>query len=188
MNRIRLLSLLFLFIVSLTACSGNEELSQDMGGNDKGLDQLDTGEQWIKYSKAQWEENYKGLSIRVNFISVSNEAPSWDNSQKKVPSIKISLTMQNTSDKSIFSSTAYQSGIETSSGEDLASSLTVSDEFGYIHPGETIDGEIVFFPEITGDVEEIEWITWYFIANQLDLNYKHIEQPKGEYQVKLLLK
>lgn len=187
MNRIRLLSLLFIFIVSLTACSGNQEPSQDIGGNDKGLDQLDAGEQWIKYNKAQWEENYKGLSIRVNFISVSNEAPSWDDSKKKVPSIKISLTMQNTSDKSIFSSTTYQSGIETSSGEDFASSLTVSDEFGYIHPGETIDGEIVFFPEITGDVEEIEWITWYFIAYLLDSNYKQIE-PKEEYQVKLLLK
>jgi hypothetical protein len=130
--------------------------------------------------------SYKGLEMRINSVSLTNESPSWENESKKVPVVKLSITVKNTTD-SIFDVGAYQSGLVTSAGEHISSSLRVSDQIDYIDPGEIKNGDIVFFLEKTKDVKDIRWIEWYFITRHLTLNGKQIE-PKQEYIVKLDLK
>jgi hypothetical protein len=134
-----------------------------------------------------WEETYNGLKMHINNVALTNQGPSWEDKNNKVPVIKINVTLENTLDKK-FTAGLYQSLLTTSFNENIQSSLKMSDEFGYIEPGEIKEGEILFFPQETQDiVAELKWVEWIFQVRMLDENNKQIE-PKKEYEVKMEFK
>jgi hypothetical protein len=168
------------FIIGLivlgAGCSDNKikEINQD---NNKGF----------QVHEVNWEETYNGLKMHIKNVALTNQGQSWEDENEKVPVIKINVTLENTSAKK-FTSGLDQSLLTTSFNENIQSSLKVSDEFGYIEPGEMKEGEILFFPQETQDiVSELKWVEWIFQVRMLDENNKQME-PKKEYEVKMKIK
>ncbi|MGM2306217.1 ribonuclease [Bacillus paranthracis] len=122
-------------------------------------------EHFIIYDNAKFEDNFDGLKVYMNQLSLTNKERTSNG--KDVGSLRIAFTIENTTN-STFSFSFNRMRATTDQGELFEPSTFIKQNF--INPtkkiDDTQDNKIVFNDYGTKDLESIQWVDFTFEINK----------------------
>lgn len=122
-------------------------------------------EHFIIYDNAKFEDNFDGLKVYMNQLSLTNKERTSNG--KNVGSLRIAFTIENTTN-STFSFSFNRMRATTDQGELFEPSTFIKQNF--INPtkkiDDTQDNKIVFNDYGTKDLESIQWVDFTFEINK----------------------
>ncbi|MED3182864.1 ribonuclease [Bacillus thuringiensis] len=122
-------------------------------------------EHFIIYDNAKFEDNFDGLKVNMNQLSLTNKERTSNG--KDVGSLRIAFTIENTTN-STFSFSFNRMRATTDQGELFEPSTFIKQNF--INPtkkiDDTQDNKIVFNDYGTKDLESIQWVDFTFEINK----------------------
>ncbi|QWG70281.1 ribonuclease (plasmid) [Bacillus mycoides] len=122
-------------------------------------------EHFIIYANAKFEDNFDGLKVYMNQLSLTNKERTSNG--KDVGSLRIAFTIENTTN-STFSFSFNRMRATTDQGELFEPSTFIKQNF--INPtkkiDDTQDNKIVFNDYGTKDLESIQWVDFTFEINK----------------------
>lgn len=122
-------------------------------------------EHFIIYDNAKFEDNFDGLKVYMNQLSLTNKERTSNG--KDVGSLRIAFTIENTTN-STFSFSFNRMHATTDQGELFEPSTFIKQNF--INPtkkiDDTQDNKIVFNDYGTKDLESIQWVDFTFEINK----------------------
>ncbi|MGQ8826702.1 ribonuclease [Bacillus sp. NA_146.1] len=122
-------------------------------------------EHFIIYDNAKFEDNFDGLKVYMNQLSLTNKERTLNG--KDVGSLRIAFTIENTTN-STFSFSFNRIRATTNQGDLFEPSTFIKQNF--INPtkkiDDTQDNKIVFNDYGTKDLESIQWIDFTFEINK----------------------
>ncbi|TKI81504.1 ribonuclease [Bacillus mycoides] len=122
-------------------------------------------EHFIIYANAKFEDNFDGLKVYMNQLSLTNKERTSNG--KDVGSLRIAFTIENTTN-STFSFSFNRMLATTDQGELFEPSTFIKQNF--INPtkkiDDTQDNKIVFNDYGTKDLESIQWVDFTFEINK----------------------
>lgn len=122
-------------------------------------------EHFIIYDNAKFEDNFDGLKLYMNQLSLTNKERTLNG--KDVGSLRIAFTIENTTN-STFSFSFNRMRATTDQGELFEPSTFIKQNF--INPtkkiDDTQDNKIVFNDYGTKDLESIQWVDFTFEINK----------------------
>ncbi|PEA30153.1 ribonuclease [Bacillus toyonensis] len=122
-------------------------------------------EHFIIYDNAKFEDNFDGLKVYMNQLSLTNKERTSNG--KDVGSLRIAFTIENTTN-STFSFSFNRMRAATDQGELFEPSTFIKQNF--INPtkkiDDTQDNKIVFNDYGTKDLESIQWVDFTFEINK----------------------
>ncbi|HDR7774979.1 TPA: ribonuclease [Bacillus tropicus] len=122
-------------------------------------------EHFIIYDNAKFEDNFDGLKVYMNQLSLTNKERTSNG--KNVGSLRIAFTIENTTN-STFSFSFNRMRATTDQGELFEPSTFIKQNF--INPNKKIDdtqdNKIVFNDYGTKDLESIQWVDFTFEINK----------------------
>ncbi|WOA66237.1 ribonuclease (plasmid) [Bacillus mycoides] len=122
-------------------------------------------EHFIIYDTAKFEDNFDGLKVTMNQLSLTNKERT--SSGKDVGSLRIAFTIENTAN-STFSFSFDKMHATTDQGELFEPSTAIKQKF--LNPtkkiDDTQDNKIVFNDYGTKDLESIQWVDFTFEINK----------------------
>ncbi|MBH0345016.1 ribonuclease [Bacillus thuringiensis serovar muju] len=122
-------------------------------------------EHFIIYDNAKFEDNFDGLKVNMNQLSLTNKERTSNG--KDVGSLRIAFTIENTTN-STFSFSFNRMRATTDQGELFEPSTFIKQNF--INPtkkiDDTQDNKIIFNDYGTKDLESIQWVDFTFEINK----------------------
>lgn len=145
---------------------------------------------WTYYENATHEEVWEGLTIKVDGVAVSDEAPGMDDSGNEIitSAVGVKFNIENTTADKMYTTYPDQATLVTSTGEQVEANMWESgDVGGDIHEGVIKDGDVFFYLE-RGAASEIEWIKLEWSSSYSDPDGNYENDIYHDHSVKIELK